>query len=239
MKQEAKPKVQGDGIAGGDLGEIHAITLSDGVHHQIITGQELRSLHRLRNKRLRWFQKRISRTQKGSKNRFRLYQKKQQFLDKIHRKMEYLLHCISKMAVDWCMEHGVTTLYIGNPHGVQLHTKNTRRVSRKVRQKLSNWSFGWLIKLIEYKAHLHGITVKCIEEAYTSGTCPSCGIYSKQQGRTFSCPHCGATGHRDVIGVVNIREKGQTGELTGGRDIPSWKDTTYRRVRWKTHQAVA
>ena len=239
VKQDARPKVRGDGIAGGDVGEIHAITLSDGVHHQIITGRELRSLHRLRNKRLRWFQKRISRTQKGSKNRIRLYQKKQKFLDKIHRKIEYILHCISKMTIDWCMEHGVTILYIGNPQGVQLHTKNTRRVSRKVRQKLSNWSFGRLIQMIEYKAYLYGITIKCIEESYTSGSCTSCGIYSKQQGRIFSCPHCGATGHRDVIGVVNIREKGQTGELTGGREIPDWKDVTYRRVRWKTHQAVA
>lgn len=239
IEKPAKSKVQGDSIAGGDVGEIHAITLSDGgSNHQIITGRELRSLNRLRNKRLRWFQKQISRKQKGSMSRYRLILKKRKFLARMERKAEYLLHSISKMTIDWCMENGVSTLYVGNPNGVQTNTKKTRRVNRKNRQKLSNWSFGWLIKLIEYKGLLRGVTVKVIEESYTSGTCPSCGKYRKQSGRNFRCS-CGSVGHRDVIGAVNIREKGITGELKGERILPMLEDTTYRQVKLHSNKYVA
>lgn len=238
IEKAVQPKVEGNGMAGGDVGEIHAITLSDGKNHQILTGRELRSLNRLRNKRLRWFQRKLSRTQKGSNTRKQLFWKKRRFIAKMERKMEYLLHSISKMAVEWCVHHGVKTLYIGNPNGVQTNTKKTRRVSRKVRQKLSNWSFGWLITLIKYKAKLRGVDVEVIEESYTSGTCPACGVYTKQRKRNYRCS-CGATGHRDVIGAVNIMEKGVSKELRGGRDVPQVKDTTYRRVRLHSNRAVA
>ena len=48
-----KPKlvnVTNSSIAGADPGEIHALTLTDGKDHRILTARELRSLYRLRNK---------------------------------------------------------------------------------------------------------------------------------------------------------------------------------------------
>src|SRR4051794_36311142 len=106
--------------------------------------------------------------------------------------MEYLLHTISKMVTDRCVENQIKTLYIGTPDGVQ---KNTQKKTRKeISQQLSNWSFGQLIEKITYKLKLRGVKVQLVEESYTSGTCPSCGEFRKQRNRNFHC-RCGAEGH--------------------------------------------
>jgi len=65
-----KPKlitVTDSGIAGADPGEIHALTLTDGKEHLILTARELRSLYQLRNKVLAQLSKKISKKRKGSK----------------------------------------------------------------------------------------------------------------------------------------------------------------------------
>ena len=98
-EQLTRKQVEGTGVAGGDLGEIHALTLSDGKNHIILTGRELHSLHRLRNKVLGHLQKKISKSKKGSKSRYKLIVRKRKFLEKMERKIEYVTHCISKMAI--------------------------------------------------------------------------------------------------------------------------------------------
>jgi putative transposase len=193
-------QVQGKKEAGCDLGIIHAAVLSDGKSHLIVTGRELRSLHRYRNKRLKEYQKRISRKKPGSNKRQKLILRKRRFLEKVERKIEYLVHAISKMVTDWCVEHKIKILYIGTPNGVQKNTKKKKKTRKEIRQQLSNWSFGELIEKIKYKLKLRGVKVQLVEESYTSGTCPSCGEFRKQWNRNFDC-QCGAAGHRDVVGI--------------------------------------
>ncbi|WP_391557510.1 RNA-guided endonuclease InsQ/TnpB family protein, partial [Robertmurraya sp.] len=164
IEKPKRQQVQGTGVAGGDPGEIHALTLSDGKQHVILTGKELRSLHRLRNKKLAWFQNRISRTQKGSSHREALIERKRNFLAWINRRIEYVEHAISKQAIHWCMDHGIQTVYIGNPDGVQRNTKKKR--SRVINQKLSQWSFGELFRKIRYKGRFYGIQVEKICPLY-------------------------------------------------------------------------
>jgi putative transposase len=121
-------------------------------------------------------------------------------------------------------------LYVGNPDGVQ--TGKSKKRSKKINQKLSNWSFGSLYEKLEYKGKLHGIEIERIEESYTSGTCPNCLTFKKQKGRTFTCPKCKAIGHRDCVGAVNILDKAtHKGTFTSGRSLPRFEDTTYLRVR--------
>lgn len=231
LEESSRQQVEGSGTAGGDLGEVHALTLSNGKHHIILTGRGLRSLHRMRNKGLSKLQKKISKKKKGSNARYKLILRKRKFLEKMERKIEYVTHCLSKMAVEWCLDHGVSYVYIGNPDGVQRNTKKKGR-SRKGKihnQRLSNWNFGELVRQIKYKGKLHGMMVEMIDESYTSGTCPSCGVFRKQTKRIFTC-QCGAEGHRDAVGAINIMNKGINGKLTKGRVLPLWKDITYRRV---------
>ncbi|MCM2534974.1 transposase [Neobacillus pocheonensis] len=222
--------VQGENEAGCDLGLIHAAVLSNGKNHFIVTGRELRSLQRYRNKRLKAFQKQISRKKPGSNNRQKLILRKRRFLEKMERRIEYLLHSISKMVTDWCVEKQIKKLFIGSPDGVQKNTKKKKKTRKEIRQQLSNWSFGQLIEKIKYKLRLRDVTVQLVEESYTSGTCPSCGEFHKQWNRNFHCSKCGATGHRDVVGAINILDKSKNKHLTPNRELPKIQDTTYRRV---------
>jgi putative transposase len=147
----------------------------------------------------------------------------------MERKIEYLVHSISKMVTDWCVENQIKTLYIGTPDGIQKNTKKKRKTRKEIRQQLSNWSFGRLIAKIKYKLKLRGVKVQIVEESYTSGTCPACGEFHKQWNRNFHCP-CGATGHRDVVGASNILDKAVNKQITRNRELPKIKDTKYRRV---------
>ena len=232
-----KPKVgevTGTGIAGADPGEIHALTLTDGKEHLILTARELRALYQLRNKVLAQLSKKISKKRKGSKAFWKLVRRKRKFLARSSRKVEYALHSLSKMAVEWCVERGIKKVYLGNPDGVQKNTHNKR--SRKVCQKLSNWPFGELRRMLEYKAQRYGVTFERINEAYTSGTCPACGTFTKQHSRNYNCSACNATGHRDVVGASNIRDKGMTGVISAGRVMPKFQETKYRRVEVRPHR---
>ncbi|CAH2717167.1 hypothetical protein BACCIP111895_04357 [Neobacillus rhizosphaerae] len=93
-------QVQGNKEAGCDLGLIHAAVLSNGKNHFIVTGRELRSLQRYRNKKLKELQKLIGRKKPGSNKRQKLILRKRRFLEKLERRIEYLLHTISKMVTD-------------------------------------------------------------------------------------------------------------------------------------------
>jgi putative transposase len=222
-------QVQGKKEAGCDLGIIHAAVLSDGKSHFIVTGRELRSLQRYRNKTLKEFQKRISRKKPGSNKRQKFILRKRRFLEKMERRIEYLLHAISKMVTNWCVEHHIKTLYIGTPDGVQKNTRKKKKTRKEICQQLSNWSFGQLIKKITYKLKLRGVNIQLVEESYTSGTCPSCGEFRKQWNRNFHC-QCGAKGHRDVVGAINILDKSVNKQFTKNRELPKFEDTKYRRV---------
>jgi len=155
--------------------------------------------------------------------------RKRRFLEKLERRIEYLLHTISKMVTDWCVEYQIKTLYIGTPDGVQKNTKKKKKTRKKIRQQLSNWSFGQLLEKIKYKLKLRGVNVQLVEESYTSGTCPSCGNFRKQWNRTFHC-QCGVQGHRDIVGAINILDKSVHKQLTKNRELPKIEDTKYRRV---------
>ena len=56
--------------------------------------------------------------------------------------------------------------------------------------------------MIEYKAE-GSIEIERDEERGTSSTCPKCNHRYHPSGRTFLCPNCGWSGHRDLVGSGN------------------------------------
>jgi len=77
-------------------------------------------------------------------------------------------------------------------------------LSKQTNQKISGWNHGKMRALITYKAAAEGITVTLQDEHYTSQTCPQCGHRHKPRGRVYTCGQCGFSGHRDVVGQINI-----------------------------------
>ena len=216
IEKPALKKVQGGATAAIDPGEVHAVTITDGEQALVISGRLLRSLQRLRNKTLRKFQGAISRTKKGSRRRRKLLDAKYRFLNNIELRIEHARHTISAQVATWCSEHNISRVYIGDPSGVR-----EKDCGRKHNQRMSQWPFGELRRMLEYKLKRLGVKLVKIEERGTSGTCPKCAEYTKQTGRIYRCGQCGFTGaHRDVIGASGILDKSVNGKFTRDRRLP-------------------
>ena len=216
IEKPALKKVQGGVTAAIDPGEVHAVTITDGEQALVISGRLLRSLQRLRNKTLRKFQGAISRTRKGSKKRRKLLDAKYRFLNNIELRIEHAMHTISAQVATWCSDHNISRVYIGDPSGVR-----EKDCGRKHNQRMSQWPFGELRRMLEYKLKRLGVKLVKIEERGTSGTCPKCAEYTKQTGRIYRCGRCGFTGaHRDVIGASGILDKSVNGKFTRDRRLP-------------------
>ncbi|RST57262.1 transposase [Siminovitchia terrae] len=209
-----------------DSGEIHTIA---SVHENgtsiIITGRKLRSIHRLRNKKLRELQKLMSRCKKHSRQWKKYNRAKQYILSKSEKQLKYHLHKTTKQFVEWCVENNTKTILIGDTEGVQKNTKKKRKTNKNSRQKLSNWSFGKINHYIKYKAETYGIKIIKRKELYTSQECPSCGNRKKTKGRVYTC-RCGYECHRDLHGAGNIL----TEYLYGNFRVIKHKDHIYLRA---------
>lgn len=126
-------------------------------------------------------------------------------------------------AARWCAAHDAGVVYLGNPDGVR-----EKDAGKRHNQRMGQWTYGRVAKLLEYKLKRRSIELKLVDERGTSGTCPGCGKYSKQHGRVFKCSHCGFTGpHRDVVGASGILVKAANGEFKPGRKLP--QKITYLR----------
>ncbi|USK68610.1 RNA-guided endonuclease InsQ/TnpB family protein [Peribacillus asahii] len=208
MKEES----QKQGVTASiDPGEIHTIVgvteNGDGI---VITGRYMRSVHRLRNKKVKELQERMSRCKKGSRQ-WRKYNRAKKFaLSKSEAQLQDALHKTTKQFVDWCLEHDVSHVVMGDVEGVQRNTRKKRK--KKTNQKVSNWSFGKLYSLLEYKLKAKGIAIEKVNERYTSQTCPVCGNRKKSNTRNYTCT-CGYQEHRDLHGARNILTKTLYGEM--------------------------
>lgn len=210
-------------VVANDVGEIHTIAaVSENGESIIITGRHMRSIHRLRNKKLRELQKRMSRCQKGSKQWRKYNRAKQYMLSKSEVQLEDALHKTTKTFVEWCVKQQTKKIITGNIDGVQRNTKKKR--NKKTNQKLSNWAFGKLYQMLEYKANAEGIQFEKVDESYTSQTCPVCGHRKKVRTRNYTC-RCGYQKHRDIHGACNILTKHTLGRFGEHKS----KEPTYLR----------
>ena len=213
------PPPPGEAVVAVDLGEIHPAAATDGAEAVVFSARELRALRQYRNKRLAQFQERMSTLKKGSRRYKRLKRRKRKFLAKMKRKQRDIEHKVSRAVVDWAVERKAGTIVIGDVRDVG----EGKRLNRKGQQKISQWSHGQQRRYIEYKAERAGIKTALQDEAYTTQTCPCCGERQKPRGRVYRCRSCGFTGHRDVVGAVNIR----AGYLGEQPEFP--EATKYRR----------
>jgi putative transposase len=212
---------------GVDLGEIHSIAaFREQGEALIVTGRKLRSIHRLRNKKLAELNHLQSKCKKGS-HQWKKYQKAKRYvLSKSARQLQDALHKTTKQFVDWCVIQSVSDVVMGDPEGVQRHTRKKKKASRRQAQKVSNWSFGKIKAYLTYKLERLGIQLHLVEEAYTSQTCPVCKKRKKISSRNVVCP-CGYQEHRDVHGARNILSKELYGEM---RHLDVATKLTYLRI---------
>ncbi len=190
----------GDGQATVDLGEIHlaAVTTNTG-QALIVTGRGIRSLKRQRNQQLGKLAKKQARCKKYSRRWKKLQQAKNKQCRRAERRIRDLRHKATRQVIDFCIENEVGTLFVGNPHGVR-----NRDNGRHHNQRMALWEYGKDIDYLTHKAKQAHISCFTGSERGTSSQCPCCGHTHKPKGRVWFCRACGFTGHRDLVGSVNM-----------------------------------
>jgi len=200
VEEDEEPK--GDKAAGIDIGEIHLAAVFNGDESWTVNGRELRSLRRQQNRTKARFDSKIDRKEYGSRKWKRLVRAKDRQLSKIRNQIKDLLHKQSTRLIKTLHERRVGTVVVGDLTGI----RERINYGKKANQRLHQWAYSEFVRMIEYKARLHGMTVERVGEAYTSQTCPSCGSRHKPHGRKYTCG-CGFEGHRDLVGAANIWKK--------------------------------
>ncbi|MBW8348019.1 transposase [Bacillus sp. IITD106] len=214
-----------------DVGEIHTIAaVAENGENIIITGRKMRSIHRLRNKKLAELQRKMSRCKKGSKQ-WRKYQRAKMYvLSKSDKQLKDAVHKTTKQFVEWCLTNKVKEVVFGDVDGVQRNTsrrKKKRVRNRRTNQKLSNWSFGKVYKYLAYKLEAEGIQIAKQDEHHTTQQCPCCKKKRIVTSRIYTCS-CGYSQHRDIHGAANFFAKTFYGEI---RELDfSLNHTKYLRI---------
>ena len=184
------------------MDEIHLAAVYTGYKSWTVNGRELRSLRRQQNRTKARLDSKIDRKEYGSRRWKRLVHSKDRQLSKIRGRIKDLLHKQSTRLIKTLYERRVGTVVVGDVTGIRERID----YGSKANQRLHQWAYSEFVRVIEYKARLHGMTVERVGEAYTSQTYPSCENRHKPRDREYTCG-CGFEGHRDIVGAANIRKK--------------------------------
>src|ERR1051326_5222561 len=193
--------VPGQVQAAVDLGEIHqaAVTTSTGVA-LVVSGRGIRSLKRRHHMALGQLARKRKQCTPGSQRARKLEGARRQGSARKRRQVRDLRHKGTRKVIAFCQEHGVGSLFIGNPDGVR-----KQKSGRHHNQRMSGWEYVRDIAYLTDKAQAACIESFTGSERGTSSQCPVCGWKQKAQGRQWRCrnPECVFQGHRDVVGSVN------------------------------------
>lgn len=216
-------QIKSNNEASIDLGEIHSIaSIDNNGNALIITGRKLRSIKQDRNKNLGALVSKRDKCEEHSRNWYRYDKAIQKLTWKYDKKILDAIHKISKLYVDYCLLHNISKVYYGDLDNCTRNTK--KRNGKFVNQKLNQWNFGQLMRLLENKLSKHNIELVKINEAWSSKKCPACGKKNKPKGRNYHCRRCGYAMHRDVNGAINILND------NGGFKLTRYNALKYLRI---------
>jgi putative transposase len=166
--------------------------------------------------RLARYQRRMSRKVKFSNN----WRKEKTKAQKVHT-------CIANARKDFLHK---TTTTISQNHALvcieDLQVRNMSRSSKgnseqhgkRVKQKaglnrsILDQGWGEFRRQLEYKMAWSGGILLAVPAHYTSQTCPCCGHVAKENRLNqaeFVCVDCGYGENADVVGAINVLERGQ------------------------------
>ena len=125
----------------------------------IVDGKRLKSINQHYNKR-------ISKLQSiKDKQKIKGYTNKMYSLtNKRNSRMNYYIHKTSRIIIDYCLEHKISTIIIGYNDNFQCNV-NMGRINN---QKFTYIPFGKLRHNLQYLCKMYGIKYYEIEESYTS-----------------------------------------------------------------------
>jgi len=204
------PQPTATAAIGIDVGIARFATLSDG---RVIAPLNSFKKHQ---QRLARYQRRMSRKVKFSNNWKRERLKAQKVHIRIANARRDFLH---KATTTISKNHALVCIEDLQVRNMSRSSKGTReQPGIKVRQKSGlNRAIldqGWaeFRRQLEYKTQWAGGTLLAVPAHHTSQQCPCCGHVATANRRTqsqFLCVACGHVAHADVIGAINVLERGR------------------------------
>ena len=194
---------------GIDVGIARFATMSDGSYIAPLNS------FKKHQQRLARYQRRMSRKVKFSSNWKKAKAKVQQLHAGIANARKDFLH---KATTTISQNHALVCVEDLQVRNMSKSSKgNSERHGRMVKQKSSlNSSIldqGWseFRRQLEYKMSWNGGMLLAVPSHNTSRTCPCCNHVSKDNRLTqakFLCVECGYENHADVVGAINVLERG-------------------------------
>jgi putative transposase len=165
------------------------------------TGEKIENPKYLKNslKRLKVLQKRVSRKQKGSKNRAKAKQR----LAVLHEK-------ITNQRNDF--QNKLSFKLISENQAIALETLNVKGMQKNhhLAQAIGDSAWSSFVTKLEYKAEWYGKTILRIGRFEPSSKlCNVCGFHNSEltlKDREWTCPECKTEHDRDINAAINIKK---------------------------------
>jgi putative transposase len=178
---------------GIDMGLTYLVATSDGNTYENPRWLQ-QSEHRLKKA-----QRKLSKKQKKSRNRYRAQQQLQKVHDRITNQRRDYLHKLSYQLVQrydlLCIE--------------DLQVKGMMK-NHRLAKSIANASWGLLTNYLIYKCEQEGKGLVQVSPRNTSQICHACGKKASKDLsiRVHDCPRCGMVMDRDINAAKNILQRG-------------------------------
>ena len=195
VQKDIQPLEKTGTIVGIDLGVKDIVITSDGKKFD-----NPKALERY-EKRLRHYQKKLSRQIKGSKGR----EKTRKHLSRVHEKISNLRNNTI---------HNITTQLVKENDVIVMEDLNVEGMMRNhhLAKAIVNVSFSRIKRQLEYKCQWYGKKLIKIDRYFPSSkTCNYCGYINNHltlNDRVWECPQCASKIDRDINAAKNIRDEG-------------------------------
>ena len=190
-------------------------------------------------------QRKLAKKAKGSRN----FRKQKIRVAKVHQKIvNARKDKMHKLSNEIAKNHGVIVLEDLKIKNMTASAKGTiakpgRRVAQKSGLNRAILRNGWgeFARQLEYKAMWNGGLVVKVKPHYTSQTCPRCGhIHGDNRNKeAFRCLSCGYENHADIVGAINILERGHRLLVCGEASVGPAAKPPGRRASVKQKPRVA
>lgn len=202
---------------GVDLGIVNLAVLSDGTFYEPAPAL-LKQLERLAA-----LQRKLSRKQKGSKNRAKARARVRKLQARIADIRTDRLH---KVTTAIAKNHSlvvVEDLHVkamsASARGTKAQPGKNVRAKARLNRAILDRGWGEFRRMLAYKLEVRGGLLVVVPPQDTSRRCPACGFTSaanRTSQACFACVRCGHTDHADVNAALNILAAGHAVIACGG-----------------------
>ena len=209
QREVEQPLPTSTSAIGIDVGVVRFATMSNGAFIAPLNS------FKKHQQRLARYQRRMSRKVKFSSNWKKAKAKVQKIHTGIANARKDFLH---KTTTTISQNHALVCIEDLQVRNMSKSSKgNSEQPGKMVKQKsglnrsILDQGWGEFRRQLAYKVQWHGGMLLAVPPHHTSQTCPACGHVSKDNRQTqakFLCVDCGYKNHADVVGAINVLERG-------------------------------